>query len=1034
MNKKRWLTSFMTLIFVIGQFVPSFMTLVKAQERFGGDDIITGLRVSPNDISHTQDFQVTVTFAGQSEDASGEHYIYPGKQIHIPITSDGVAGFELNSKLPEIENVRIDVTENGITLTFLEGIQGQHDISGDFTLTLSGLNTEEDSTHTLTVGNQTVNVSNTKGGDRGVFAGKTGMMYGAEKPGYVTWFLRGNINGDAYPGGPLVIHDKLGEGQLLDGSGIEIGLYWGGQQFQTHYVGFSSIEEFLASEYGTAAGSKIDYNMSEGTIDIEIPEEVLNGKEFAFTYDALITNNDLKEFTNKASFDFFEDQKPGHIDNEGRVINIDVGGNISGKVRAFLNINKVVAGTEIAIPGVAFEIEREDGGPLYQNKPETKEVFTTDEKGQIRASGFKPGKLLVREINAPDYVVFNPQEKQELNLVANNAQEIAVIENELKHIDIPVEKQWVEKAVDSVTVQLLANGKKVSDLELSADNEWQAVFENLPQYDAKTGEANDYTVEEVALDGYSSTMTGDMENGFTIVNTIEGKRSIGVTKEWVGPKAESVTIELLANGEKVSEITLSEDNNWQYVFTELDQYQDGEEIQYTVNEVAVLGYESTISGDMETGFKVVNTNVETLDIPVEKQWVGKAADSVTVQLLANGKKVSDLELSADNEWQAVFESLPQYDIQTGKAIDYTVEEVALDGYSSTMTGDMENGFTIVNTIEGKRSIGVTKEWVGPKAESVTIELLANGEKVSEITLSEDNNWQHVFTELDQYQDGEEIQYTVNEVAVLGYESTISGDMETGFKVVNTNVETLDIPVEKQWVGKVADSVTVQLLANGKKVSDLELSADNEWQAVFESLPQYDAKTGEAIDYRVEEVALDGYSSTMTGDMENGFTIVNTIEGKRSIGVTKEWVGPKAEQVTIELLANGKKVSEITLSEDNNWQHVFEKLDQYQDGEEIQYTVNEVAVPGYESTVSGDMEKGYTVTNTYVKEIEPEDPTTPEEPVKPAKPQDKAPKIEEKEEKRLPQTGESATHWLVWVGMMIVVTVFYTKRKYSYKNS
>ena len=71
----------MTLIFVIGQFVPSFMTLVKAQERFGGDDIITGLRVSPNDISHTQDFQVTLTFAGQSEDASGEHYIYPEKKF-----------------------------------------------------------------------------------------------------------------------------------------------------------------------------------------------------------------------------------------------------------------------------------------------------------------------------------------------------------------------------------------------------------------------------------------------------------------------------------------------------------------------------------------------------------------------------------------------------------------------------------------------------------------------------------------------------------------------------------------------------------------------------------------------------------------------------------------------------------------------------------------------------------------------------------------------------------------------------------------
>ena len=70
--------------------------------------------------------------------------------------------------------------------------------------------------------------------------------------------------------------------------------------------------------------------------------------------------------------------------------------------------------------------------------------------------------------------------------------------------------------------------------------------------------------------------------------------------------------------------------------------------------MAVPGYESTVSGDMETGFKVVNTNVETLDIPVEKQWVGKATDSVTVQLLANGEKVSDLKLSADNEWQCCF--------------------------------------------------------------------------------------------------------------------------------------------------------------------------------------------------------------------------------------------------------------------------------------------------------------------------------------------------------------------------------------------
>ena len=82
--------------------------------------------------------------------------------------------------------------------------------------------------------------------------------------------------------------------------------------------------------------------MSEGTIDIEIPEEVLNGKEFAFTYDALITNNDLKEFTNNASFDFLKTKSRAILIMKD-VLSILMLVVVFPKSTCFLNINKVVA-------------------------------------------------------------------------------------------------------------------------------------------------------------------------------------------------------------------------------------------------------------------------------------------------------------------------------------------------------------------------------------------------------------------------------------------------------------------------------------------------------------------------------------------------------------------------------------------------------------------------------------------------------------------------------------------------------------------
>ncbi|MBC2577828.1 Cna B-type domain-containing protein, partial [Peptostreptococcus russellii] len=67
----------------------------------------------------------------------------------------------------------------------------------------------------------------------------------------------------------------------------------------------------------------------------------------------------------------------------------------------------------------------------------------------------------------------------------------------------------------------------------------------------------------------------------------------------------------------------------------------------------------------------------------------------------------------------------KYDGQ-GKEISYDVEEVKQEGYSTTKSGNAQEGFVITNTKKGKVSIGVTKNWVGSKGEKAEIKLLKNG--------------------------------------------------------------------------------------------------------------------------------------------------------------------------------------------------------------------------------------------------------------------------------------------------------------------
>ena len=179
-----------------------------------------------------------------------------------------------------------------------------------------------------------------------------------------------------------------------------------------------------------------------------------------------------------------------------------------------------------------------------------------------------------------------------------------------------------------------------------------------------------------------------------------------------------------------------------------------------------------------------------------------------------------------------------------------------------------------------------------------------------------------------------------------------------------------------------DSVTIGLLADGADTGTTTTATkDGGWKFSFDNLAKYDATDGHEISYSVAESNVpSGYKSEVSGDAASGFVVTNTHQPETtSVAVTKTWSGETGGPVTIHLLSDGADTgSSLTLSEDNGWTSSFTGLAKYRDGgTTIVYTVTEDSVDGYKTSISGDQESGFTITNT--KEVAPEKPDTPDNP-------------------------------------------------------
>lgn len=565
-------------------------------------------------------------------------------------------------------------------------------------------------------------------------------------------------------------------------------------------------------------------------------------------------------------------------------------------------------------------------------------------------------------------------------------------------IEIKGVKAWDDnnnqdgKRPEKITVVLKANGENVATTEATADNNWEWSFSNMPKY--ADGKLIEYTIAEISVDEYNlASITGDAYTEFTITNKHDPEKvSIPVTKVWVddnnrdGIRPEAITVVLLADGEKVQEMTLDSTTNWAGIFVDLDKYADGKEIKYTVDEVEVKGYTKEITTDV-TGVTITNTHIpERITVSGTKTWVdnddqdGKRPESITVKLMAGGEILDSVTVTPDENgiWSWSFDDLYKY--SEGKLIEYSFVEDVVDEYTTDY-----NGYEVINThAPEKTSVTVSKKWVdndnqdGIRANDVTVVLYANGVKTDKtLVLSSGNNWTGSFSDLDKYADGEVIAYTIQENEVAGYTADITGDQTEGYVVTNTHTPaTVSVEGEKTWVdndnqdGKRPESITVKLLANGKVIDSVEVTEEDGWKWSFVDLPKFEK--GVEITYSVMENAVDEYS---TEYVDGTYNVINTHTPEQiSVSVVKAWLdnndqdGIRPDEITVILLANGEATGDkLVLDADCNWTGSFTELDKYADGVEIEYTVEEISVDGYKTQITGDMTTGYVVSNSHTPE-------------------------------------------------------------------
>ena len=738
-----------------------------------------------------------------------------------------------------------------------------------------------------------------------------------------------------------------------------------------------------------------DYTITYNETYTEFTLTILNPSNHAFMLnymttspaDGSLVSNTVQMEVDNQTLPFRDDRPTNKAPTIERSSRITEGGVITANISNSLVIYKQDSKTGKMLEGAVFKVTTPSGEEII--------LPPTDANGRVSTQAFsdaeiKKGQFTVEEVTAPEgYVLDNKPIK--VTIKAEGA--VRTIKNELDpnaSKTLTIKKVWKDesnqdgKRPASIAVDIYADGQKLANKTLtvtggSTDAEWTAQATDLPIFDA-SGKKITYTIGEDQVEGYEAPVV-DQDN-LTITNSrTPEKISMKASKKWEdgenqdGKRPANVVVKLYkeVGGQKseVANRTLTEADQWATEFTDLNKYENGQEVVYSLEEKATADYQSQVTGNATEGFVVTNTHQpETTTVSGQKKWDdannqdGKRPTSVKIKIMNGDKVVDEQEVTSANEWKYESKSLPKY--AAGQEIVYTVSEEAVAGYTSKVEGyNVTNSYTPETIkISGQKKWDDADNQDGKRPKSVKIKIMNGDQLVDEQVVTSANEWKYESKSLPKYAAGQEIAYTVTEEAVTGYTSKVDG-----YNITNSYTpETVKISGQKKWDdadnqdGKRPTSVKIKIMNGDKVVDEQEVTSANEWKYESKSLPKYAA--GQEIVYTVNEEAVAGYTSKVDGyNITNSYTPETVkISGQKKWDDADNQDGKRPASVKVKILNGDTVVDEQNVTSANDWKYESKALPKYAAGQEIAYTVTEEAVAGYTAKV-----EGYNITNSYTPE-------------------------------------------------------------------
>lgn len=563
---------------------------------------------------------------------------------------------------------------------------------------------------------------------------------------------------------------------------------------------------------------------------------------------------------------------------------------------------------------------------------------------------------------------------------------------------------------DTTTIHMSGTDGTQDTKDFTKDSSWSSiVFKDLDRF--KDGTKIKYTVTEDEIPQYTTSIVAN-GNVVTVTNTHIPEitlRNISVIWEdnddQDGIRPDAVNIKLKGNDKLVDSSELNEDVKWKHSFTNLPVRENGNEISYTAEENEIPGYTTTIE-KTDTGYVFTNTHIpETVTVTVDKVWDdsenqdGLRPDTIHIKLVSNGI-AKDAYLDADSNWHLEFDGLPKYR-DHGILNEYSVQEVDVDGYTSTVTTEDGYAFTIKNDhVPAVIDIPITEEWIddnnrdGLRPSSHTVILTDGINTIEEIVLDKDNGYGTVLKDMPKYKNGVEIDYQIKDFKVDGYTTNIiKGDSVKDFKVTNTHVpEMVTVTVTEGWhdqsdYDKIRpEEIALTLTGSDGNVYEKTVNKET-WTAVFSDLPKN--SKGEQIIYTLTQEGIKGYSTTITNNQTDTITVINKHEPVKAITVTVTWNDEnnkdsiRPDKVTVKL-TDGTTVVSTKEVKNDSWKHIFEDIPVFNGSDKVSYTITQDAVNGYTTEIkASDDGNTIEIINTHIPVVPPKEEPKKEEPATPA---------------------------------------------------